>query len=89
MPDPSESSGSKEPRQLTLPECTLQKTRRRSGLPLRRVNSKRSLTIPNMPADVTTILKAQAKRSNMTYSAYCRQALILHVQQVLSPRARR
>lgn len=66
------------PRQLSLPECSQNKTRRRSGKPLRRTNPNPSLAIPNMPPDVVEILKLMAKRNKMNYSAYCREVLKAH-----------
>lgn len=85
MPGQFDCSDLNPPQQLSLPECSISKTRRRSGQPLRRVKATKSLVIPAMPADVVEILKAQAKRRNMTYTEYCKEALQLHAYHALNP----
>jgi len=77
MNDQSNSSESRKhtPEQLYLPDCSIRKTRRHRGKPLRRRSATPTLVIPDMPTDVVDILKALAKRRKTNYSALCKAIL--------------
>lgn len=82
----SDSESSSPPRQLTLPDCSQAKTRRRNGQPLRRRREKPTLVVPDMPADVTRILKALARQQNMSYATLCRLVLQNHAYTAIGRR---
>lgn len=83
-PSPSESS-----RQLTLPECSIKKTRRRRGRPCRRQRTTSALTVRELPDDVVEILHALAKRQGVRYDRLCAAVLIDYAYTAVNPRARR
>lgn len=90
MADQSDSSESQStPTQLSLPDCSIRKTRRRGGKPLRRRSATPTLVIPDMPADVVDILKALAKRRKQPYSTLCRTILREYAYQSRRPGKRR
>jgi len=84
MPGPSYSSDSdtSTPRQLALPECSLNKTRRRGAQRLRRRRAEPTLTVQDMPIDVVKILKAVARKRKLKYTDFCRAILTQHARGI-------
>lgn len=78
MSDPLDSPDSNAPRQLTLPQCSVEKTRRRRGKALRRRPDSTTLVIRDMEDAVVALLKARAKSAGQNYTDYCRAVLRDH-----------
>lgn len=85
----SDSESSSPPQQLTLPDCSKAKTRRRKGQALRRRAEKATLVVPDMPPDVTRILKALARNEKISYAQLCRTVLQNHAYTAVNPGRRR
>ena len=83
-----ERSGSTQ-KQLTLPECSVAKTRRGRGRHAQIKLSNTATVIQGIPGDVKAILKSIARKRKITYTALCRAVLTDFAYMAMNPGRRR